>query len=103
MVPRISSTFPFTDASVPVPYHSVTVSRRDPVIRRHPELDLVVRAHPAEIVAKFRANATPGGFPENQVRHLEAWCERLFEQDHLGELAAGRHFVPHLPSPCTGR
>ena len=44
----------------------------------------------AEIVAKFRANAAHGGWPESEVRRLEAWCERLFEQDDLGGLAAFR-------------
>jgi 2-methylcitrate dehydratase PrpD len=44
----------------------------------------------AEIVAKYRANAAYGGLPESQIRRLEAWCERLFEQDDLGELAAFR-------------
>jgi 2-methylcitrate dehydratase PrpD len=44
----------------------------------------------AEITAKFQANATYGGFPENKVRRLESWCERLFEQPELGELSAFR-------------
>jgi 2-methylcitrate dehydratase PrpD len=44
----------------------------------------------AEITAKFRANAAYGGWPERDVRRLEAWCERLFEQDDLGELATFR-------------
>ena len=44
----------------------------------------------AEISAKFRANAAYGGWPESKVRRLEACCERLFEQDHLGELATFR-------------
>ena len=44
----------------------------------------------AEIVAKFHANAASGGLPERGRRQLEAWCERLFEQDDLGGLAAFR-------------
>jgi 2-methylcitrate dehydratase PrpD len=44
----------------------------------------------AEITAKFRANAAYGGWPENETRRLEARCERLFEQDDLGELATFR-------------
>jgi 2-methylcitrate dehydratase PrpD len=43
-----------------------------------------------EIAAKFRANAAYGGWPVPEVRRLEAWCERLFEQDDLGELASFR-------------
>jgi 2-methylcitrate dehydratase PrpD len=42
--------------------------------------------HP-EIRAKCRANAAYGGLPEERIRDLEAWCERLFEQDDLGALA----------------
>jgi hypothetical protein len=41
-------------------------------------------------VTKFRANAAYGGLPEGKARDLEAWCERLFEQDGLGVLAAFR-------------
>ncbi|HSA80454.1 MAG TPA: hypothetical protein VLE23_06500, partial [Geminicoccaceae bacterium] len=44
----------------------------------------------AEITAKFRANAAYGGWPESAVRRLEAWCERLFEQDELNGLSAFR-------------
>lgn len=44
----------------------------------------------AEIAAKFRANCAYGGWPDSTTRRLEAWCERLFEQDDLGELAAFR-------------
>ena len=44
----------------------------------------------AEIVTKFRANAAYGGLPEGKARDLEALCERLFEQDGLGVLAAFR-------------
>jgi 2-methylcitrate dehydratase PrpD len=44
----------------------------------------------AEIAAKFRANCAYGGWPESATRRLEAWCERLFEQDDLRELAAFR-------------
>ena len=44
----------------------------------------------AEIRAKFRANAACGGLPESRIRDLEAWCERLFEQNHPGALAALR-------------
>jgi 2-methylcitrate dehydratase PrpD len=44
----------------------------------------------AEIEAKFRANCAYGGWPERATRRLEAWCERLFEQDDLRELAAFR-------------
>jgi 2-methylcitrate dehydratase PrpD len=44
----------------------------------------------AEITAKFRANCAYGGWPESGTRRLEAWCERLFEQDDLGEFAAFR-------------
>jgi len=40
-----------------------------------------------EIMAKFRANAAYGGWPEGTVRRLEAWCERLFEQDDLSDLS----------------
>jgi 2-methylcitrate dehydratase PrpD len=43
--------------------------------------------HRAEIRAKFRANAAYGGLPEERIRDLEAWCERLFEQDDPGALA----------------
>ena len=46
----------------------------------------------AEITAKFRANAAYGGWPESKVRSIEAWCERLFEQGELGELAGFRSF-----------
>jgi len=52
----------------------------------------------AAITAKFQANAAYGGWPESRIRDLEAWCERLFEQDDLGELTAlrGRRPVPRL-------
>jgi 2-methylcitrate dehydratase PrpD len=42
----------------------------------------------AEIVAKFRANAAYGGWPEREIGLLEAWCERLYEQAALSDLAA---------------
>jgi 2-methylcitrate dehydratase PrpD len=41
----------------------------------------------AEITAKFRADAAYGGWPETGIRRLEAWCERLFEQDDLSDLS----------------
>ena len=44
----------------------------------------------AEIAAKFRANAACGGWPEGEIRRLEAWCGRLFELSDLGELASFR-------------
>ena len=44
----------------------------------------------AEIKAKFHANAAYGGSPDSTVGHLEAWCERLFEQSDLGDLRAFR-------------
>jgi 2-methylcitrate dehydratase PrpD len=44
----------------------------------------------AEIAAKFRANCAYGTWPGAATRRLEAWCERLFEQDDLRELAAFR-------------
>ena len=44
----------------------------------------------AEIVAKFRANAAYGGWPEGEARRLEAWCERLHEQGDLRDLASFR-------------
>jgi 2-methylcitrate dehydratase PrpD len=44
----------------------------------------------AEIIKKFRANAAYGGWPEREIGLLEAWCERLFEQDDLGGLVAFR-------------
>jgi 2-methylcitrate dehydratase PrpD len=44
----------------------------------------------AEIAAKFRVNAAYGGWPDDQIRRLEAWCGRAFEQDDFGELASFR-------------
>jgi 2-methylcitrate dehydratase PrpD len=43
-----------------------------------------------EIVAKFRANAAHGRWPAREIGLLEAWCERLYEQDTLSGLAAFR-------------
>jgi len=48
----------------------------------------------AEITAKFRANAAYGGWPERQVRRLEGWCGRLFEQEDVGDLSAFRDCQP---------
>ena len=48
----------------------------------------------AEIKAKFHANAACGGWPESKIRDLEVWCERLFEQEDLGELATMRGCRP---------
>jgi 2-methylcitrate dehydratase PrpD len=44
----------------------------------------------AEITAKFRANATYGGWPQSRIDRLETWCDRAFEQGDLGEVAAVR-------------
>jgi 2-methylcitrate dehydratase PrpD len=44
----------------------------------------------AEIRAKFRANAAYGGWPDGKTRALEAWCEQLFAQHDLRELAVFR-------------
>ena len=44
----------------------------------------------AQVIAKFRANAAYGGWPEAETRRLEAWCERLFEQNDLRDLPAFR-------------
>jgi 2-methylcitrate dehydratase PrpD len=44
----------------------------------------------AEIAAKFRINAAHGGWPDSQIRRLEAWCGRVFEQGDVGELASFR-------------
>jgi 2-methylcitrate dehydratase PrpD len=48
----------------------------------------------AEITAKFRANAAYGGWPEREVRRLEGWCGRLFEQEDVGDLSAFRDCQP---------
>jgi 2-methylcitrate dehydratase PrpD len=44
----------------------------------------------SEIAAKFRANASYGGLGEDRIRGLEASCQRLFDEEHLGALAAFR-------------
>ena len=45
----------------------------------------------AEIAAKFRANATYGGWPASRIDRLEMFCEGLFEERaDPGELAAFR-------------
>jgi 2-methylcitrate dehydratase PrpD len=44
----------------------------------------------AEITAKFHANAVYGGWPEGEIRRLEAWCARLHELKDVGELATFR-------------
>jgi 2-methylcitrate dehydratase PrpD len=44
----------------------------------------------AEIVAKFRANAAYGGWPEGEIHRLEAWCGRLHELKDLTELKTFR-------------
>jgi len=43
-----------------------------------------------EIAAKFRANAAYGGWSEDEIGRLEVWCDGLYEQDDLGELASFR-------------
>jgi 2-methylcitrate dehydratase PrpD len=43
-----------------------------------------------EILAKFRANAARGGWSDGEIRALEGWCGRLFEQRDLRELASFR-------------
>jgi 2-methylcitrate dehydratase PrpD len=43
----------------------------------------------AEIAAKFRANAAYGGWPDGDIRRLEAWCDRVLELNDV-ELAGLR-------------